>query len=135
MLQDKTIILTSKLLSIHPFSLLNGEICPFHSLLGIPCPGCGMTRAFLALLRGDVRKAFYWHPLFPLVILIFLVFLLKRKYKVIENIWQNKLILKSVILLFILCYIIRLCFLFPDQPPLNLNKDSLLGQLLKLIIK
>jgi hypothetical protein len=28
--------------------------CSFKSLLGIDCPGCGMQRAFIALLRGDL---------------------------------------------------------------------------------
>jgi hypothetical protein len=32
-------------------------LCPWHGLLGLPCPGCGLTRAFCALVRGDVRAA------------------------------------------------------------------------------
>lgn len=32
-------------------------------VLGIPCPGCGLTRATLALLRGDVALAYHFHPL------------------------------------------------------------------------
>jgi hypothetical protein len=31
--------------------------CPFKSLTGIDCPGCGATRAALALLDGDVLRA------------------------------------------------------------------------------
>lgn len=31
--------------------------CPLHSLTGLYCPGCGSTRAFAALLRGDVAGA------------------------------------------------------------------------------
>ncbi len=27
--------------------------CPFHQLTGLFCPGCGITTACLALLRGD----------------------------------------------------------------------------------
>ena len=34
-----------------------GFRCPFRAVLGIDCPGCGGTRALLALLRGDVRQA------------------------------------------------------------------------------
>lgn len=57
--------------------------CPFLFLWGIPCPGCGMTRAFLALLHLDFAAAFYYHPLFPVVILYILwgIFALcKNKY-------------------------------------------------------
>ena len=38
--------------------------CPFYFLFGIPCPGCGITRACLALLGGSVAEAFYWNPMF-----------------------------------------------------------------------
>lgn len=38
-------------------------LCPLASSFGIPCPGCGLTRATLALLRGDVRAALHLHPL------------------------------------------------------------------------
>lgn len=43
--------------------LLDAPLCPSAALLGIPCPGCGLTRATLALLRGDVGGAFHFHPL------------------------------------------------------------------------
>jgi hypothetical protein len=36
--------------------------CPFHALTGVPCPGCGTTRALLALVRGDVPAALAWNP-------------------------------------------------------------------------
>jgi hypothetical protein len=38
-------------------------VCPTAGLLGIPCPGCGLTRATLAVLRGDFAGAFGFHPL------------------------------------------------------------------------
>ncbi len=37
--------------------------CPSAGFLGIPCPGCGLTRATLELLSGDVRAALAFHPL------------------------------------------------------------------------
>src|SRR6185436_20099675 len=38
-------------------------VCPTALFLGIPCPGCGLTRATLALLRGDFGNALRLHPL------------------------------------------------------------------------
>jgi hypothetical protein len=37
--------------------------CPFRAGLGIPCASCGMTRAFVALARGDVAAAVAASPL------------------------------------------------------------------------
>jgi hypothetical protein len=32
-------------------------ICSIKSLIGIDCPGCGMQRAFIALLKGDLIQS------------------------------------------------------------------------------
>ena len=37
--------------------------CPFAALTHHPCPGCGMTRAFLLLFAGDIRASLAMHPL------------------------------------------------------------------------
>lgn len=37
-------------------------LCPVHALTGHDCPGCGMTRAILALARGDLAGSFHQHP-------------------------------------------------------------------------
>ena len=38
-------------------------ICLFRRLTGIPCPGCGMTRAFAHLAKGEWAAAWANHPL------------------------------------------------------------------------
>jgi hypothetical protein len=50
--------------------------CPFNLITGIPCPGCGMTRAFLALARGDLITALHYNPFSMLLaaIIIFTAF-------------------------------------------------------------
>lgn len=37
--------------------------CVLRTLTGFYCPGCGGTRAVLALLRGDVLESLYCHPM------------------------------------------------------------------------
>ncbi len=60
--------------------------CPFKLATGIPCPGCGMGRATVALSRGDIGTSLHYNLLcipFTLGILILLVWmtadLLKNK--------------------------------------------------------
>ena len=36
--------------------------CPFQFVTGLYCPGCGGTRALLALLSGNVKESLYYHP-------------------------------------------------------------------------
>jgi hypothetical protein len=50
-----------------------GPGCPLHAALGVPCPFCGMTRATLALGRGDLAAALAFHPLAPAVLFASLV--------------------------------------------------------------
>lgn len=38
-------------------------VCPLHAATGIPCPGCGTTRAIEALLAGEGSAAFLLNPL------------------------------------------------------------------------
>lgn len=37
--------------------------CMLHKLTGLYCPGCGGTRAFMALFRGRPIISFLYHPL------------------------------------------------------------------------
>jgi hypothetical protein len=37
--------------------------CVFNYATGLQCPGCGLTRASLAILRGDIQAAFNFNQL------------------------------------------------------------------------
>lgn len=45
------------------------QACPSKAFLGIECPGCGIQRAFIELLRGNVIESFKLYPaLIPIII-------------------------------------------------------------------
>lgn len=93
--------------------------CPIYQVFGIPCPTCGITRAYKLFLTGHFADAFSMHPLF----LLPLIFLLKP--------FRKKWILIFIIILFVILYIIRFYLLFPDIQPFNYNYNSVIGEFLK----
>lgn len=50
--------------------------CPFFRLTGVPCPGCGLSRAVLLLLKGNVGAAVRYHAFAPIFVLAFIALLL-----------------------------------------------------------
>ncbi len=81
--------------------------CPLYFFLGIPCPFCGMTRAFLCVLNGEFMESFYFHPLWPLVIVAGIIFILV-KIKILKLSGKAVNILAFIAaFLFLLCFILR----------------------------
>jgi hypothetical protein len=46
--------------------------CPLLHLTGIPCPTCGMTRSFTAVVQGHWEQAVQFHLFGPLLFLFFM---------------------------------------------------------------
>ncbi len=65
------------------YSLLNyfNISCVFLEITGIPCPGCGMTRAFLSLVTMDFYQAIKHNVVifFMPYVFIYLIFELKHR--------------------------------------------------------
>ena len=81
-------------------------LCVFRRLTGIPCPGCGLTRAFQALAVGDAGSALAFHPLAPLIALQLVVFwglwgvrLLRRPRRPLAGVAATVAIVNAVALL------------------------------------
>ena len=66
-------------------SYLNIYICPFLYVTGIPCPCCGMTRAFISLLDLDFKSSFHYHALWPIVLVILPTYFLLKIKKIKVN--------------------------------------------------
>ena len=50
--------------------------CPVHTVTGVECPGCGMTRACTAAGQGQFGQAWHHHPLVFALLSLALVFVL-----------------------------------------------------------
>lgn len=72
------LLLTAGYLLLVTILYFLGVPCIFQTLLGIPCPGCGMTRAILSALRLDLKAAFLYHPMFWSMPILYLYFLLDK---------------------------------------------------------
>jgi Protein of unknown function (DUF2752) len=62
--------------------------CPILGLIGIPCPGCGLSRAFVAIAQGNLSKSLDYH-LFG--VLIFLSFCLTCVHLCLEVIFHKSI--------------------------------------------
>ena len=51
------------------------EECWIYGHLGLYCPGCGGTRAVLALLRGQILRSLYYHPAVVILSVVLLIYL------------------------------------------------------------
>lgn len=52
--------------------------CIFWQLFGMYCPGCGGTRALIALAHGHFLESLWYHPLIGYCVIMYLVFMLSH---------------------------------------------------------
>ena len=77
-----------------------GMICPFRILTGISCPACGLTRASISLLKGDIPTAINYNPtVFVWWTFIILFFIDRYIHKFKFNVFPAGAIIVGVITL------------------------------------
>ncbi len=89
---------------VYTIFYITGIGCPIKFLTGVSCMGCGMTRAYLSLLRLDFAGAFRYHPLFPIPAIAAVLFLLRSRIsqKIVN------FLLFTTIALFSIIYLLRI---------------------------
>lgn len=80
-----------------------GITCPIKHMLGISCPGCGMSRAWFHALTFRFAEAMGYHPLFWIVPVVAIAWLFRNRH---PRIWNC--ILWSAVGLMLAVYVLRL---------------------------
>lgn len=109
------------------------SMCPMVVLTGLPCPGCGLTRAGFSVLRMDFCGAWRIHPfIFPIILLIILFcfnryIFMKKRMPLLK--WCMVFLMSSMILF----YIWRMLKFFPGEPPMGYYQYNVLSRLIHLL--
>ncbi|HNW97866.1 MAG TPA: DUF2752 domain-containing protein [Bacteroidales bacterium] len=74
--------------------------CFYHKYLGVDCPGCGMQRALIELLRGNLIESLKMYPaLIPIIFILgYLIFHLIYKFRNGANVLKISFIFTSIII-------------------------------------
>lgn len=109
------------------------SICPAKAFTGLPCPGCGMTTAGIALLRGDLTAAIAANAFIFAVPPITLLM-------IFHWLWKNKTFAKICWGIYLIAgislsgyYIFRLIRDFPEGPyPMEVERNTIPRKIISL---
>jgi hypothetical protein len=89
--------------------------CFFKSHFGMECPGCGMQRSLIALLKGNFHESLQYHlALIPFIITIILLLIQLR----IKHVNGGKLVMWAFIVttsITIIQFVVRQILLFQNH--------------------
>ncbi|TDW26393.1 uncharacterized protein DUF2752 [Breznakia blatticola] len=111
-----------------------GYYCPISTVIGIPCPGCGMTRAMIQLLQFNIEDALYFHPL--CIIFVFYTLWMMILFIKHRSFYNNgaKYTTWILIIVFIVTYSIRMITIFPNEP-MPFSKQAFIPKIISTLQK
>lgn len=107
--------------------------CIIRTLIGIPCPGCGMTRAWIEAINFNFYEAFKFHPLFLLAPILIILIIIRGKESTDKYTKYIDISIVAIIILFLGVYVFRMYRCFPSDIPMNINRESILFRIINLI--
>ena len=107
--------------------LFRAAFCPFLNMTGIPCAGCGMTRAFLFVLRGEFARAAYINPM-VYVLIGFVLYCGYFRYLKGTKIKGFRYVFGSLVVMMLIFYVVRMYLYFPDRIPYTYMRENVLAK-------
>ena len=118
-----------------PYSTTGPVFCPVALIVGLPCPGCGITRAFGHATHGKFREAFEFHSLWPLLLAYFTFLWI---YKIIETVRGEPPKLPTykiggtAIIVLMSFWAVRLVWFFAHDGLSIMARDNVISRLIRL---
>lgn len=118
-----------------PYKQSGPVLCPLRLFSGLPCPGCGLTRAFCSITHGHLVAAVRFHAFSPLVFLGFLVAIIvlpleafrRRRLRFLNRILFSPTVAQCLLVSLITYHVIRLIYQASNGQLMESVKHSILG--------
>lgn len=82
--------------------------CPIKKLTGIDCPGCGLQRSFVSLIKGDLMSSFKFYPATIPILGLAIFTLIHLKYDFKNGAFFIKMLYIGVTLIIVINYIYKI---------------------------
>lgn len=106
-----------------------GAMCPMVITTGLPCPGCGITRAMISVLLFRFSEALVYNPCI-FVWIAYVLYLILYKYFMNKKIPYFIPITGVVFSVTICVYIYRMINCFPGEPPMTYMYRNVFGRMI-----
>ena len=110
-------------------NLIFHAFCPLIIFCGIPCPGCGVSRATAYFLMGRWQQAWMMNPMiFPIAITA--VYFGWNRYLIGRKAAGIKVIIIVLVVLLVVVYGVRMYLYYPNRIPYVYTEDNMLERML-----
>ena len=112
-------------------NLVFHAFCPLIIFCGIPCPGCGVSRATACFLTGRWQQAWQMNPMiFPITAAA--AYFGWNRYLLGRKAMGIKAIVIGLLVLLIVVYGVRMYLYFPNRIPYIYTEDNMLARFYSL---
>ena len=107
-------------------NLVFHAFCPLVIFCGLPCPGCGVTRATVCFLAGRWQQAWQLNPvIFP--IMITAAYFAWNRYFRGRKVKGLKGCLVLIAVLLVIVYLVWMSMFFPNREPYIYKEDNMMA--------
>ena len=97
-------------------NLIFHAFCPLVIFCGLPCPGCGISRATMCFMTGRWQLAWQLNPvIFP--IMLAAAYFAMNRYLLGRKVRGMKILIAIIFVLLFLVYCVRMYLYFPYRIP------------------